>query len=143
MPRIKWRRCKGWCLSANDDILNTCDPHYLTILFSITLSVFFLVSFHCQKKKSRIVSLLYCVCPVFVAGVHVLVGLNCDKMKPMHEEQHSQYPVERNPSAYRSMRDYKHPPWVSAPFYTVPPTNAPYGSTYNPGWGNQPNFSWK
>ena len=36
-----------------------------------------------------------------------------------------------------------HPPRVSAPSTGVPPTNAPYGSTYNPSWGNHPNFSWK
>ena len=24
-----------------------------------------------------------------------------------------------------------------------PPTNAPYGNTYNPNWGNHPNLSWK
>ena len=51
--------------------------------------------------------------------------------------------MERNLNAYRSIRDYRHPPWVSAPFYTVPPTNEPYDSTYNPSWGNHPNFSWK
>ena len=27
--RIKWRRCQGWCLSADDYILNTCDPHHM------------------------------------------------------------------------------------------------------------------
>ena len=100
-------------------------------LFSILLS-FFLVSFH-LKKKSMIISLLSCACPVLTAGVHVPVGLNCDQMEPSHEEQHSHYPVERNPNAYRSMRDYRNPPWVSAPCYTVPLTNAPYGSTYNLG----------
>ena len=24
-----------------------------------------------------------------------------------------------------------------------PPTNAPYGNTYNPNWRNHPNLSWK
>ena len=24
-----------------------------------------------------------------------------------------------------------------------PPTNAPYGKTYNPNWRNHPNLSWK
>ena len=28
VARIKWRRCRGWCLSANDDLMNTCDPHH-------------------------------------------------------------------------------------------------------------------
>ena len=43
---------------------------------------------------------------------------------------------------HRSMRDYKNPPWVSAPCCIVPPTNTPYGSTYNPSWGNHLNLSW-
>ena len=64
-------------------------------------------------------------------------------MEHLEGEQHSQYPVERNPNAYRSMKDYMHPPRVSAPSCIVPPTNAPYGSTYNPSWGNYPTFSWK
>ena len=78
-----------------------------------------------------IVSLLSCACPVLAVGVHVPVGLNCDQMEPPYEEHHSQYPVERSPNAYRSMRDYRSPSWVNAPFCTDPPTNAPYGSTYN------------
>ena len=71
------------------------------------------------------------------------VGLNCDQMEPPHEEQKSQQGVERNPNAYRSMRDYMHPPWVSTPSCIVPTTNAPHDRTYNPSWGNHPNFSWK
>ena len=51
--------------------------------------------------------------------------------------------MERNPNAYRSIRDYKNPPWVSAPLCTVPQTNASYGSAYNPSWGNHPNYLWK
>ena len=105
---------------------------------------FIWVSFNCKKKKkrSRIVSLLSCVCLVLVAGVHVPVGLNCDQMEPPYEEQHSQYPVERNPNAYRSMRDYRNPPRMSAPSCIVPSTNAPYGNAYNPSWGNHLNLSW-
>ena len=111
-------------------------------LFSILLLVFF--SFiSLKKKKSKIVSLLSCACPVLAAGVHVPVGLNCDKMEPPYEEHHSQYLVEKITNAYRSMRDYRNPPWVSAPFCTDPPTNVPYASTYNHSWGNRPNFSWK
>ena len=64
-------------------------------------------------------------------------------MELPEEEQHSQQPVERNPNAYRSMRDHMHLPWVRAPSCIVPPINAPYGNTYNPSWGNHPNFSWK
>ena len=26
--RIIWRRCRGWCLSAIDELLNTYDPHH-------------------------------------------------------------------------------------------------------------------
>ena len=67
---------------------------------------------------------------------------NIDQMKHLEEEQHSQYPVKGNPSAYRSMRDYRNPPWVNAPSCIVPPTNAPYGNAYNPSWGNHLNLSW-
>ena len=74
--------------------------------------------------------------------MHVPVGLNCDQMEPPHEEQHSQYPVERNPNAYRSMSDYRNPPWMSTPSCIVPPKNAPYGNAYNPSWGNHLNLSW-
>ena len=71
-------------------------------------------------------------------------GLNCDQMEPPHGEQHGQYPVERNPNAYsRSMRDYRNPPWMNTPSYMVPPTNSPYGNTYNLSWGNHPNSSWE
>ena len=76
-------------------------------------------------------------------GAYSESRLNLDQMEPLQEEQQSQQGVERNPNAYRTMRDYRHPPWVSAPSYIVPPTNAPFGSTYNPSWGNNPNFSFK
>ena len=33
--------------------------------------------------------------------------------------------MERNPNAYRFMRDYRNPPWMSAPSYMVPPQYAP------------------
>ena len=71
------------------------------------------------------------------------LNLNTNQMEHLEEEQPSQYPVERNPNAYRFMRDYMHPPWVSAPSFMVPSTNAPYGSTCNPSLGNHLNFSWK
>ena len=90
----------------------------------------------------------FCVglcCPVFAAGIHVSVGLNCDQME--EGEQYSEYlmernlrtymsmrdyrnlpwqsqqPVERNQNAYRSMRDYRDQ-WMSAPSYMVPPQYA-------------------
>ena len=28
MARIKWRRCRGWCLSASEKLWNTCDLHH-------------------------------------------------------------------------------------------------------------------
>ena len=34
------------------------------------------------------------------------MGLNFDQMEPPHEELQSQQGEERNPNAYRSMRDY-------------------------------------
>ena len=79
--------------------------------------------------------------------VHVLVGKpeaavisNIDQMEHLEGEQHSQY--EGNPSAHRSMMDYRNSSWVSVPSCMVPPTNAPYGNTYNPSWRNHLNLSW-
>ena len=46
-------------------------------------------------------------------------------MEHLEGEQYNQYPVERKPTAYMSMRDYRNPPWVSAPSYMVPPQYAP------------------
>ena len=93
------------------------------------------------------------------------LNLNTDQME--EGEQYSEYSVERNPSAYmsmrdyrnlplqnqqpvernpnpsRSMRDYRNPPWMSAPFCSVSPTNAPFDNTYNPSWGNHTNPSWE
>ena len=70
------------------------------------------------------------------------LNINLRPMEHLEEEQHGQYPVERKPHAYRSMRDYRNPPWVSTPSYMVPPTNAPYGNSFNPSWGNHTNSSW-
>ena len=68
------------------------------------------------------------------------MNLNTDQIE--EGEQYGQYPVERNPTAYRSMRDYRNPPWMSVPSCMVPPTTAPYGNTYNPSWRNHLNLSW-
>ena len=46
-------------------------------------------------------------------------------MEHLEGEQYSQYPVERNPRANMSMRDYRNSPRVSAPSYMVPPQYAP------------------
>ena len=121
-------------------ILITSPGEFSFIIFFILLSVSF-IFISLFLKKSTIVSLLSCVCPVLAAGVHVSVNLNTDQMEFQEGEQHNQYPVERKPNAYRSMRDYRNPPWVSAPSYMVPPTNAPYGNAYNPSWGNHSNLS--
>ena len=43
-------------------------------------------------------------------------------MEPPLEEQRSQQGVQRNPNAYRSMRDHIHPPRVSAPSCNIPST---------------------
>ena len=68
-------------------------------------------------------------------------------------EQYSEYPVETNPRAYMSMRDYRNLPWhnqqplgrnpnpnrsirdyrdqwMSAPIYSVPSTYAPHASPH-------------
>ena len=69
------------------------------------------------------------------------LNLNTDQME--EGEQYTEYPVERNPNPSKSMRDYRNPPWMGASFCSVPPTNAPYDSTYNPSWGNHTNSSWE
>ena len=43
-------------------------------------------------------------------------------MEPPPEEQQNQQGVERNPNAFRSMRDHIHPPRMSAPSCIVPLT---------------------
>ena len=43
-------------------------------------------------------------------------------MEPPPEEQQSQQGVERNPNAFRSMRDHIHPPRMSTPSCIVPST---------------------
>ena len=50
------------------------------------------------------------------------VSSNSGQMESPPEEQQSQQGVQRNPNAYRSMRDHIHPPRVSAPSCIVPPT---------------------
>ena len=50
----------------------------------------------------------------------------------MEEGQYGQHVAEGNPSAYRSMRDYRNQGMSS-----------PYGSTYNHSWGNHTNSSWE
>ena len=85
----------------------------MNFLLSYYNQFFFLVSFHCKKKK-QIVAGLFCIvlcCLIFAAGIHVPVGLNCDQMEHLEGEQYSQYPMERNLRAYMSMRDYRNLPW--------------------------------
>ncbi|RVW81122.1 hypothetical protein CK203_044680 [Vitis vinifera] len=43
-------------------------------------------------------------------------------MEAIPEDQHSQHALEENLTAYRSMRDYMHPPCMSAPSCKVPAT---------------------
>ena len=50
------------------------------------------------------------------------VSLQSGQMEPPPEDQQSQQGVQRNPNAYRSMRDHIHPPRVSAPSCIIPPT---------------------
>ena len=68
--------------------------------------------------------------------------LNVNQMEPPPKDQQSQQPMESNPNAYRSMRDYRNPPRMSVPSCMVPPTTAPYGNVYNPSWRNHLNLSW-
>ena len=97
----------------------------------------FLLSFYCQfllvqftvkkKKKLFMQDCFWCclMLPYFYCRNACPVGLNCDQMKHLEGEQYSRYPMERNPRAYMSMRDYRNPPWVIAPSYMVPPQYAP------------------
>ena len=50
------------------------------------------------------------------------LNISFNQMEHLEGEQHCQYTMERKPNAYRSMRDYRNSPWVSAPSYMVPPT---------------------
>ena len=79
-------------------------------------------------------------------------------MEHLEGEQYSQYPVQRNPRAYMSMRDYKNIPWqnqrpvernpnlnrstwdyrdqwMSAPVYSFPPQ---YASPPHPQYASSP-----
>ena len=90
---------------------------------------FYLFHFTVKEKKKKLLhdrfSCVVLCCPIFAVGIHFPLSLNCDQMEHLEGEQYSQYPVERNPRAYMSMRDYRNPPWVSAPSYMVPPQYAP------------------
>ena len=49
------------------------------------------------------------------------VSIHNNQMESPPEEQQIQQRVQRNPSAYRSMRDHIHPPRVSEPSCIIPP----------------------
>ena len=49
------------------------------------------------------------------------VSVHTDTMDPLPEEQQSQPGTPMNPTTYRTMRDYIHPPRVSAPSCIIPP----------------------
>ena len=49
------------------------------------------------------------------------VSLDNNQMESPPEEQQSQQGVQREPNAYRSMRDHIHSPRVSAPSCIIPP----------------------
>ena len=77
--------------------------------FLVSYSQFFFSFISLLKKK--FMQDCFCVvlcCPILTAGVHVSVGLNYDQME--EGEQYCEYSVERNPSAYMSMRDYRNLP---------------------------------
>ena len=134
-------------------------------LLYFTISFFF--SFISTKKKKSCFRTFFLCClglPYFYYKIACSSGLNCDQME--EGEQYSEYSVERNPRAYMSMRDYRNLPWqnqrplgknlnpsrsmrdyrnqwMSAPFCSISPTNAPFDNTYNPSWGNHTNSSWE
>ena len=78
-------------------------------LLYFTIS-YFQFPFNVKKKKliKNCCRIAFVLCLISTAGLHVLVGLNCDQMEPPHEEQYSQ---ETNLSSNMSMRDYRHLPW--------------------------------
>ena len=115
----------------------------------------FFLNFISLKKKSAVrfcfFFFLFSCVPYLYSRIACLVGLNCDQME--EEEHYSDYSVERIPRTYMSMRDYRNLPWqnqqplgrnpnpsrsmrdyrdqwMSAPFYSVPPTYAPPASQY-------------
>ena len=49
------------------------------------------------------------------------ISLHNNQMEPPLEEHQSQHGVQREPNAYRSMRDQIHPPRVSSPSCIIPP----------------------
>ena len=49
------------------------------------------------------------------------ISLHSNQMELPPEEQQSQQGVQREPNAYKSMRDHIHPPRVSAPSCIIPP----------------------
>ena len=49
------------------------------------------------------------------------LSIHGSQMEPPPVEQQSQQGAQRNPNAYRTMRDNVHPPRVSAPSCIVPP----------------------
>ena len=88
------------------------------MIFITSSGEIFLLLFHCQlffslfhyKKKKTVLQDYFCV-PYLYCRITCPVGLNCDQME--EGEQYSEYPVERNPRAYMSMRDYINQPWQS------------------------------
>ena len=50
------------------------------------------------------------------------ISLHSNQMEPPPKEQQSQHGVQREPNAYRSMRDHIYPPIVSAPSCIIPLT---------------------
>ena len=105
----------------------------------------FLVHFSVKKKKKNSAQDCFWCLPCLAAGGQFQWVRDCKSklnLNSMEEEQHSQQPMEGNPNSYRSMRDYRNPPRMSAPSYIVPPTNVPYSNTYDPSWRNHQNFSW-
>ena len=71
MARIKWHRCRGWCLSAFDELWNTCDPHHKFCEFLLYfIVIFFIILFSFQKKKKKVVAGLFLGIPAFAAGIH-------------------------------------------------------------------------
>ena len=94
------------------------------------------VSVDKKKKEDRLIKVSVLQEP------NIELEISLRPMEYLEEEQQSQQPLERNLNAYKSMRDYRNPPWMSVPSCMVPPTNTPYGNSYKPSWRNHLNLSW-
>ena len=117
---------------------------YIFLVFSVCLVLFHFILFLSNFTLfGRVVFFpLFGVCPVYYKNPFLVdqksrrQATHCIAYMSMwdyiNQSWQSQKLVERNPSEYRSMRDYRNQ-WMSSP----------YCSSYNHSWGNHTNSSWE